>query len=281
MTAAPGALRRGLFFGPFDGLASPQAAAELAAAAERAGWDGVFVWDHLLYAEPVREIADPWITLAAIACATSRVVIGPMVTPLPRRRPAIVAKQAVTLDRLSGGRLVLGFGIGDDGRERELSGFGEETGARARGEMLTEGLEVLTGLLAGDRVEHRGPRYTVDGVRFLPAPQRASGIPIWLAARWPNRAPVRRAARYDGLFPIGLPAPDDLHEMRAWVAAEGGERAGYDYVLCGPPDADPEPWGSAGATWFLTQIGPYGIDYDAAMAIATAGPAGCAEVASR
>ena len=118
--------RRGLFLPPFDVLADPALVAELAAEAEEAGWDGVFVWDHLLYADPVREIADPWICCAAIAVATSRIQLGPMVTPLSRRRPQVLARQAASLDRLSGGRLVLGFGLGDDGRVGELSRFGEE-----------------------------------------------------------------------------------------------------------------------------------------------------------
>ena len=135
--------RRGLFLPPFDALADPVLLADLAADAEEAGWDGVFLWDHLLYAEPVTEISDPWTCCAAIAVRTTRLQFGPMVTPLTRRRPQVLARQAATLDRLSGGRLVLGFGLGDDGGVGELSRFGEELDARVRAARLDEGLGLL------------------------------------------------------------------------------------------------------------------------------------------
>ena len=261
-------MKRGLFVPPFDPLADAAVMAELAASAEGAGWDGVFVWDHLLYAEPVREIADPWICLAAMAAATSRIALGPMVTPLPRRRPAVVARQAVTLDRLSGGRLVLGFGTGDDGGVGELSRFGEELDAPRRGAALTEGLEVLAALLSGEEVHHRGEHYVADGARFEPA----AHIPIWLASRWPYRRPVRRAAGYDGLFTIGLTGPADVETLRAWVACERTRGERFDVVVAGLPGDDPEPWARAGATWFLTRVGPYDLELDAVRAVIDAGP---------
>jgi alkanesulfonate monooxygenase SsuD/methylene tetrahydromethanopterin reductase-like flavin-dependent oxidoreductase (luciferase family) len=268
-------VRRGLFLPPFDALASPQAMAEIAVTAEAAGWDGVFVWDHLLYSEPVREIADPWICMAAMAVATERIALGPMVTPLARRRPQVVARQAVSLDRLCNGRLILGFGLGDDGgpgETGELTGFGDEGDARRRGEMLTEGLELLGGLLSGEEVGHRGEHYTADGVRFLPSPAQPSGIPIWLAARWPHRAPVRRAARHDGLFTIQLQRPDDLATLREWVSQERTAGGRFDFVAHGAPGDDPAPWAQAGATWFLTQLGPYDLDLSEVRDVAAAGP---------
>jgi alkanesulfonate monooxygenase SsuD/methylene tetrahydromethanopterin reductase-like flavin-dependent oxidoreductase (luciferase family) len=261
-------VRQGLFVPPFDPLADPAVMAELAVSAEAAGWDGVFVWDHLLYADPVREIADPWICLAAMAAATSRILLGPMVTPLPRRRPAVVARQAASLHRLSGGRLILGFGIGDDGGVGELTRFGEELDARRRGAALTEGLEVLTALLSGDAVHHRGEHHVADGARFAPAAR----IPIWLASRWPNRAPVRRAAGYDGLFTIGLGGPADVATLRAWVAEARTGDGPFDLVVEGEPGDDPAPWARAGATWFLTRVGPYRLELDAVRAVVAAGP---------
>ena len=108
-------MRQGLFFPAFDGVADPHRLVELAKVAEASGWDGLFLWDHLLYNGDVTEILDPYIALAAIASATTTVQLGAMVTPLIRRRPQVVARQAVALDLLSSGRLVLGFGIGDDG----------------------------------------------------------------------------------------------------------------------------------------------------------------------
>ena len=251
------------------------------------------MWDHLFYADPVRAAADPWVCLAAIALATSTITIGPMVTPLPRRRPQVVARQAVSLDHLCEGRLILGLGRGDDGRQRELSGFGEELDARRRGAMLTEGLELLCGLLTGERVDHRGEHYVADGVRFLPRPYRETGIPIWLASRWPNRTPVRRASRYDGLFTIELEAPENLVTLRGWVTAaradatapsQPGVRAQeqdgaardrpFELVVRGRPGDDPEPWARAGATWHITEFSPFDLDVAAVRAVIEAGPAG-------
>jgi len=253
-------MRRGLFVAPFDVLADPGLVSELAAEAERAGWDGFFVWDHLRYSAPVTAIADPWITMAAIAVRTERVLLGPMVTPLPRRRPLVLARQAASLARLSGGRLVLGFGIGDDWGAGEFGAFGDETDPKVRGRMLDEGLEVLTGLLSGEPVDHAGEHYTVRDVVFRPAAR----IPIWIAGRYPNRAPQRRAARFDGYFPIQLETPEQVAAMRAEVTG--------DLVVDLQPGVDPAPWGEAGADWVLTRVGPSEIDLDAVRALIAAGP---------
>ena len=129
-------MRQGLFFPPFDGVADPHRLVALAQSAEAAGWDGLFLWDHLLYSGGVTEILDPYISLAGSHQRPSTIQLGAMVTPLIRRRPQIVARQAVTLDLFSRGRLILGFGIGDDGESGELSKFGEITDAKERGRAL-------------------------------------------------------------------------------------------------------------------------------------------------
>jgi alkanesulfonate monooxygenase SsuD/methylene tetrahydromethanopterin reductase-like flavin-dependent oxidoreductase (luciferase family) len=267
-------VRHGLFFPPFDALADPRLLARLAAEAEEAGWDGVFLWDHMLYTPPVERILDPWICLAAMATTTHRVLLGPMVTPLARRRPAVVARQAVTLDLLSGGRLVLGFGLGDDGGLGEMTRFGEEVTPAGRAERLDEGLEVLRSLLSGDPVEHRGPHYTAAGVTFRPRPHRPEGIPIWLGARWPNRAPVRRAARYDGVFAIQITDPDQVGGLKQMAAQAGADLEHFDVVVQATPADDPKPWADAGVTWWLTQLGPYGLEVDEVRRIVAAGPGG-------
>src|SRR4029453_11638669 len=107
-------MRSALFIPLFDALADPPLVARLSAEAEEAGWGGVFTWDNVRYVAPVVDVADPWITLAAIAATTERIRLGPMVTPLARRRPAKVARETATLDRLSHGRLTLGVGLGSD-----------------------------------------------------------------------------------------------------------------------------------------------------------------------
>ncbi len=163
-----GSARSALWLPLFDGLADPVVIAGLAGEAEAAGWDGFFVWDRLSWPEPVRRVADPWITLAAVATATERLRIGPMVTPVARRRPAKLVRETVTLDRLSGGRLTLGVGLGSDRYGGEFTRTGEQHDERLRGQMLDEAMEVLTTAWTGEPVLHRGEHYTIDGLRFLP-----------------------------------------------------------------------------------------------------------------
>lgn len=262
-------MRQALFFPAFDALADPRVVAEVAARAEQAGWDGVFVWDHVLY-DQVERISDCFTCLAAAAAATSRIAVGPMVTPIQRRGPALLARQAVALDQLSGGRLVLGLGLGDDAGG-ELSRLGGETEPRTRGEQLEEGLELLTGMLSGEELHHMGEHYRADGVRFLPRPPVDGHIPIWLAARWPHRRPMRRAARHDGLFVISVGEPADLTQVRR-IVEEAGARPGFELCVTGRAADDPSPWARAGATWWCCQLGPYGLDLDEVRRVVEQGP---------
>lgn len=264
--------RHGLFVPPFDDLAEPRLLARLAAAAEQAGWDGIFLWDHLLYAEPAEAILDPWIGLAAMATTTARITLGAMVTPLTRRRPAVLARQAVALDLLCGGRLVLGFGLGDDGRVGELSRLGETVDPLIRAARLDEGLEVLQLLMSGETVQHRGAHFTLDGVRFLPRPFGGRRIPIWIAGRWPNQRPLRRAARHDGAFVIALTHSGQVGELRAALTSYGASVDDFDVVVEIPPDGDAAPWLRSGASWLLTRITPYGADPADVLALIEAGP---------
>ncbi|MBO1767419.1 LLM class flavin-dependent oxidoreductase [Allobranchiibius sp. GilTou38] len=258
--------RRGLFVAPFDALADPRVVGDLAASAEAAGWDGFFLWDHLQYGDRVEAIADVWTCCAAVAMRTERLLFGPMVTPLARRRPQVLARQAASLAVLSGGRFVLGLGLGDDGLG-EFSAFGDETDPRVRGRMLDEGLEVLSALLSGDPVDHDGPHYAARDVRLRPP----ATVPIWLAGRFGNRAPARRAARYDGFFVIGLDGPEDLDEVTADLGRHD-PGPGFDVVLDLRPEQDPAPWLDRGASWVLTRIGPFDLDLADVRRIVEAGP---------
>jgi alkanesulfonate monooxygenase SsuD/methylene tetrahydromethanopterin reductase-like flavin-dependent oxidoreductase (luciferase family) len=232
-------VKRGIFLAPFDELADPHKVAGLAASAEAHGWDGFFLWDHVAYRAPVSALADPWVALAAVACATERLRLGPMVTPLSRRRIQKLARETVTLDHLSRGRLTLGVGLGSD-RNGELEPFGEVVDPRERARLLDRGLERLSALWDGE---------------FEPTPVQRPRIPVWVAGRWPNRRPLRRAASWDGFFPIDLPGPEALATLAGEVDALRSGGPALDLVVEISPGADAAPWQAAGATWILTSFG--------------------------
>lgn len=266
-------MRSGLWFPLFEELADPGAVARLAAEAEERGWHGVFVWDHVRWREPIREVADPWITLTAIATATERVMLGPMVTPLARRRPAKVARETATLDRLSGGRLILGIGLGSDRFGAEFSKTGEQLDDRARGEMLDEALEILKAAWSGEPVNHHGKHYLIDDVQFLPRPVQRPGVPVWAAAYPGNVKPLRRAARCDGFFPVGLESVDQFAQAVAAVRDLRGDTSEpYDITVELPPGCDVTPYAEAGATWWMTGIEP-GASLDEVRSVIREGPA--------
>jgi alkanesulfonate monooxygenase SsuD/methylene tetrahydromethanopterin reductase-like flavin-dependent oxidoreductase (luciferase family) len=275
-TGGPAAtgLRSALWLPVFDELADPVAVARLATEAEEAGWHGFFVWDHLNWHAPVRQVADPWITLAAAATATERLRLGPMVTALARRRPAKVARETATLDRLSGGRLILGAGLGSDRFGGELSATGEQLDDRQRGQMLDEVLYILAAAWSGEPVHHRGEHYTVDGIRFLPRPVQRPGVPVWVAGFPGKPKPLRRAARHDGFFPVNLAHPDQLAEVTATITGLREDAAGpYDIAVALPPGTDPAPYAAAGATWWLTEFEPDGASLDRVRGVLRDGPA--------
>ncbi len=260
---------------PNMGLCSrPQVLADLAAEAETAGWDGVFVWDSVYVArdDPRNSpTCDPWIALAAIAARTQRVRIGPIITPLTRRRPWKLARETVTLDHLSNGRLILPVGLGslDDGA---FSKVNEETDRKVRAERLDEALEILTGLWSGRPFAFQGKHYQVDEMTFLPTPVQSPRIPIWVVGAWPRPKSMRRAMRYDGLLPAMMgedghvsmrgPTADEVRAMRAFVEANRTEKTPFDIVLEGDtPGDDAEqasailrPYAEAGATWWLEAV---------------------------
>ncbi len=262
----------------FDELAEPLVVQRLAAQAEEAGWHGFFVWDHVRRRPPVRQVADPWITLAAVATATRQIRLGTMVTPLARRRPVKVARETATLDRLSGGRLHLGVGLGSDEFGAELSGTGEQLHDRTRAEMLDEALEILTAAWSGDEVHHHGRHFTVDGIRFLPRPVQRPRVPVWVGGLPGRRRPLRRAARYDGFVPVNLGHPDQLAEavaeLKALRARDGADpSAPYDVAVALAPGIDPAPYVAAGATWWLAEIPWDAASVDLVRGVLRDGPA--------
>jgi alkanesulfonate monooxygenase SsuD/methylene tetrahydromethanopterin reductase-like flavin-dependent oxidoreductase (luciferase family) len=249
----------------------PNVLALIAVEAEEAGWDGMFLWDHVLHRRTEPEpVVDAWVTLAACAVKTSRIRLGTMITPLSRRRPWNVARETITLDLLSGGRVVLGAGLGSP-RDAEFEAFGEEADDRRRAQRLDEALDVLAGLWSGEWYAHSGEHFALDEMRFLPRPVQER-IPVWIGGNWPNRRPFQRAARWDGVVPekVGgqLPTPDDVRDLSAYIAERRaaasveGSRP-FDVVIGGvsqAADAEGEEiarsYADAGATWWMERFHP-------------------------
>ena len=235
---------------------------ELASEAEDAGWDGVFYWDAICI-EAAGLMYDPWIVLAAMATRTTRIRIGAVLTPLSRRRPWKVARETVTLDHLSNGRLILPVGLGalDDGGFAKV---GEATERKVRAQLLDESLEILTGLWSGQPFSFHGQHYHVEEMTFLPPPVQSPRIPIWVVGVWPRMKSMQRALRYDGLLPNKMPddgeiTPADIQAMKTFIARERSSATPFDIVWEGETPGENHgqasdivrPWAEAGATWWM------------------------------
>ncbi len=250
---------------------------ELAHMAEDVGWNGFFIEDYITHwLAPDTPTLDPWISLAAIAAATSVIRIGLTVTPLSRRRPWKVAREATTVDHLSNGRLVLGVGLGGAHDEMNFDRFGEVVDLKQRAEMVDEALEIITGLWSGEWFSYRGRHYQVGPVRFLPTPLQKPRIPIWIGGGYPNKGPLRRAARWDGscLYKESRGQgwqdmqPEDIRALKAYVAQSRGADTPYD--ICVGGRARLADWeqdrahirrvAEAGATWWMEFIEPTSLE---------------------
>jgi alkanesulfonate monooxygenase SsuD/methylene tetrahydromethanopterin reductase-like flavin-dependent oxidoreductase (luciferase family) len=266
------AMKYAIYLPLFSPFGSARIIADLARDAEQAGWDGVFVWDDVAGWE--KDMTDPWIALAAAAVATQRVRLGALITPLARRRPWKFARETASLDHLSGGRLVVGVGAG--GGQEQFGDLGDEPDQRKRGEMLDEGLEVVTGLWSGESFQFEGEYYHLKPAVFLPKPIQQPRIPIWVAGVWPNKRPMARMARWDGMFPLfwGIDDPAEqqanLRQMIASVQAarqqtlpDAGQHP-FDVIATGatPPNQPDQTeafiagYAQAGATWWLETLEP-------------------------
>lgn len=246
--------------------------ADLAHEAEHLGWDGVFVWDSLyqdLQDPRYQDVYDPWITLSAIALRTERIRIGTMVTPIARRRPWKLARETVTLDYLSNGRLTLPVGLGAVGHGA-FSRLGEADDRKTRAKMLDEGLNVLTGLWSGKPFTLNGQYYHVNNVTFLPKPMQQPRIPIWVVGAWPRGKSMDRAIKLDGILPTKMNSdgstnhmtPTDIGEMKTFISKSRGTTTTYDIVMEGHSSGDDRdkaakkigPYSKAGVTWWLEAV---------------------------
>jgi alkanesulfonate monooxygenase SsuD/methylene tetrahydromethanopterin reductase-like flavin-dependent oxidoreductase (luciferase family) len=249
--------------------------------AERAGWDGVFVWEAAYG-------VDAWSLLAAMAARTERIRLGTMLTPLPWRRPWKVASQVATVDQISGGRAILGVGVGALGTD--LPDTNEATGLADRAAMLDEGIDLIRGLWDGARdFEGRHYQYRTGRMDLTAAVRPAQDrIPIWVVGVWPRPKSMRRVLRCDGIIPqfeVGdrAPGPDDARAARAWLAKHGASPA-LDMVAEGETTADDAvaaaehvaPWAQAGCTWWLetrwSEPGQTTLGLDPMRARLAAGP---------
>jgi alkanesulfonate monooxygenase SsuD/methylene tetrahydromethanopterin reductase-like flavin-dependent oxidoreductase (luciferase family) len=255
----------------FGDFAAPGVFAEVARGAEDAGWDALLVWDHVVGEKDQRwEIADPWILLTVAAVATSRIRLGTAITPVARRRPSKLAREVATLDRLTGGRVILGAGLGTP-VAAEYGSFGDTTDTRVLAERLDESLHALDLLWSGEPVTYQGNQVTIDDVAFLPTPVQRPRVPVWVGGLWPNKAPMRRAARWDGAIPamadFATGRPPDVSEVRDLVlflrgcrAANGLAGKPFDIILGGASPAGPAgrdvaaPLADLGVTWWVERM---------------------------
>lgn len=259
-------MRFGVYCANFGFFGEARPLIDTAVLAEECGWDGFFVYDHIV-PFPGRAVnsVDTWTVLAAVADRTE-LVLGPMVTPAARRLPWELARQAVAVDRLSGGRLVLGVGLG---AASDFDAFGDSSNAIERGDRLDESLSLLREFWSGEPVDHAGTSWRISGARLVPSP--IGHVPIWAAGRYGSRRPLRRAARFDGFFPINtkwdpadLLTPAQLAEMLAVIRAERGDLEGFEVVAAGYSESSSReavtsriaPYADAGATWWFETLEP-------------------------
>jgi alkanesulfonate monooxygenase SsuD/methylene tetrahydromethanopterin reductase-like flavin-dependent oxidoreductase (luciferase family) len=248
--------------------ADPALLLGLAIEAEDAGWDGFFLWDHLVVGG-CTPVTDPWVVMSAIAARTSQIRLGPMVTPLARRRMSKLARETVALDQLSGGRLILGVGLGHFD-EQEFSAFGDVGDRKSRAEVLDESLELLDALWRGDAVDYVGAYVRARTSPFLPVAAQQPRIPVWVAGLWPNKRPMRRAAAWDGAFPIDAGgdltrqlSPAAMADAIAYVSGQRSGGAAFDFVHAGLSSGHAErdrrlarAYADVGVTWWLEHVYP-------------------------
>lgn len=264
-------MKFGIYLPNFGTYGDVRALANLARDAEQSGWDGFYIWDHI--AGEHMPIVDPWVGLAAAALQTERIRIGTTVTPLPRRRPWKLARETVSLDHLSGGRLTLGVGIGLG--QAEWNDLGEQTDLKQRGAMLDEGLQVLTGLWSGEPFSFSGQYYQVKEAHFLPKPVQQPRIPIWVGGFWPNKAPFRRAAEWDGVFPLFNAETEEeelaqIAELVHFLAEYRGDKPPLELVCMGATPGEDrvkaaqivQARAALGVTWWLEIIAPFPFGKD-------------------
>ena len=257
-------MKHGAYISSVGAFSDPLLLTELAQEAEEIGWDGVFIFDHIGHPH---ETVDPWVTLSAMAMKTEKIKLGTVVTPLARRRPWKLARETMTLDHLSNGRLILGVGLG--WTDKEFTVFGEEGNLKTRAEKVDEGLEILNGLWSGEPFSFEGKHYSIIETQFLPKPVQSPRIPIWVCGAWgPKKASFRRAARWDGVISILAPGvnrailPEEVADIKAYTRKHRETDNSFDIVVIlwseGSHSAEEmasvKMYEEAGVTWWLEDL---------------------------
>lgn len=260
---------------PFGGYANPRLVMELAQAAEAAGWEGIVLWDHLLFPYGA---GDPWVTLAAVAAVTERIKLCTGVAALPRYKPQALARTLAGIDLLSGGRVIFGVGAGVD---FDFAPFGEATDAHTRAAMLDEGLAFVHGLLSGQPLTHHGRYYYAEGAQLAPGALQQPRIRTWIGGD--SKAAYRRAAQWDGWIigtvdeqqNITLP-PEQLATRVQTILSQRTAAGPFDVAVDGctqPQDrALVAEYASAGATWWFEAIFGTRGSHEELLARIKAGP---------
>ncbi len=260
----PNNVKFGLYVPNFGKSSDPLTLAEIAVDAERSGWDGIFLWDHLVEWDKRLPICDSLTVLAAIAVKTKRIRIGTTLSPLPRYKPWDLARRTVTLDHLSNGRLILSVGLGA-AESCDYARFGEEADNAVLAEKLDESLKIITGLWSGKKFSFHGKHFRLGPSVFLPTPKQQPRIPIWVGGFWPREGPFKRAARWDGVLPLRLPEklpqPQDLREIVEFIQKHRHVSRPFDVVNIGwttgnkKKDSDKlERYAESGMTWWLESL---------------------------
>jgi len=257
-------MKYALYLPNFGAEHSARALADLSGEAEEAGWDGFFLWDHVINEAEGVPLVDVWVALTAMAMNTSCIRLGATVTPLPRRHPWKLARETASLDHLSKGRLILGVGLGVP---VEFDTFGQDSDNKARAAKLDEGLDILSGLWKGEPFEYHGQAYQIERTHFRPPCLQQPRIPVWVGGWWPRKAPFRRAARWDGVIPLKLKGdnlltPQDVKAVKDFITQERTSTEPFDIAIINWTDpSDPVKaaqkvarYERAGATWWLESL---------------------------
>ncbi|GAC1425916.1 MAG: LLM class flavin-dependent oxidoreductase [Ktedonobacteraceae bacterium] len=241
----------------------------LAQDAEAAGWECVLIWDCIDMGREHPPTLDPWIVLAAIATTTKRIRLGTIITPLSRRRPWKVARETVTLDHLSNGRLILPVGLGEV-NDGGFSKVGEQTDRKVRAQLLDESLDIILGLWSGQPFSYDGEHYHIQQMTFLPTPLQIPSIPIWVVGAWKRAKSLQRTLRYNGILPAKMNAdgsfadmtPADIHGLKTYITEWRSQDTPFDIVLEGESSSEDhelaasivQPYADAGVTWWLESV---------------------------